>query len=1343
MKRSERRREPRLQVMLDAIVHPERGRTWPCTIHDVCSGGMLLKSEEGARRSLRASGLDPEVGDVLHVHFSVPDLQGTRNFRVTAKVARILSNGLGVYFPDDRALLAFRALQGYADTRDFARKKREGAEAEGTAAKSRLSEKDAAVVRSLIHDLSQRALGQCLSATFDRVNEDLSLQARNAGSDAGYNLMLGGMNRLRRAQQIVTEQVIASVLDQIDTPEDLAQASQRQHTLSRQGESRLSLVDTEQFEDWLLVADVISRAETRYAEDLVALSLRLALVAPAWSRKDALPVGPTVLSVAFDDAVKPLELEREIRQILFGCFCDVLIAFLRRFYPALRKTLDDSGLFPSAEQLIRAASRSAEAAKDKVPTAEGVATDPAAPRRRRQGGSGPAHGGQTGGHPEEPALLDVSEAVAESAQEDPPRGGQRAGRHGVPGRSGGRAHVRVGNVYGAARELMHLQRALPGPDGLPSEAPWSDEVHAGPDTAYREEELIAALDRLATQLRAAPGERRVPIRRRLARELAAAGDGRTFSPQQRDALEVVSGLLESVRGDGYLPPTFGSWLDKLEVTYNKLATEDTDFLDTSKAPMHAALRFLDGLAELGSLADAGDGMDPAIQGQVDRLLFQIERDYDGGPAVFEHGLEEIEPLLDLQRRRLEGNLQRVARQSEGAHRLVRARRAVVQELGSRLAGREVPALVVELLNPGWRNLLVHTQLRYGSGSEEWRGRIHVVERLLDALSGGPMDPAEAEQLKGELSAGLESISFEPGRRQPLLDALAAALAGRGDAGPVVKVEAGAMAELLGLEHQLPDIEPELEGDSDEADRRQWERWVERARDLEVGTWIHEREDSGRTRILRVAWIGDDQGTFTLVNRKGLKVHDYDMRDLVSGLSDGRLTILDEIDQSLTERASLRMLQNMHNQLAYQATHDALTGLMNRKEYEWRVGQAVIQAGTEDVEHALLFFDLDQFKIINHTSGHDAGDEMLRTLVPQLRHELRGTRAVLARLGGDEFGVLLERCWKDEALALAESLRKSIGDFRFEWGDREYSVTASMGMVAFGGDGRDAATLLQQVDEACYAAKAGGRNRLQVFELEDEGLAARRGAMEWASEVDRILKTDRLRLYAQRIAPIAGGPGAPSHYEVLVMVFDEAGTLMSPIDFIIAAETYDRMPVVDRWIVAHTLSWMSQHREWVDEVHGFSINLSGASLTDEGFLDFVIAEIERTKVPTDKITFEITETSVIASMDEARRFMQRLSDLGCTFSLDDFGTGLASYSYLRNFEVDFVKIDGMFVKDLVNNSADFAVVKSVNEIAHFMGKKTIAECVENDAILERLREIGVDYAQGWGIERPKPLVDFVR
>jgi diguanylate cyclase (GGDEF)-like protein len=895
----------------------------------------------------------------------------------------------------------------------------------------------------------------------------------------------------------------------------------------------------------------------------------------------------------------------------------------------------------------------------------------------------------------------------------------------------------MGNMYGTARELMQLRRGLPGPDGLPAELPWSETSGPVPDHILSSDEILAALDRLRDSGDGGPDEDRSGLTRRLTRVIEGAeGPARALSAEARDALEVVDGLIGSIRSDAYVPESAKGWFDQLEVTFGKLATEDVDFLDTSAEPIHPALELLNELAELGTAADAGEGIDPALRRQVDAIVSRAAGDYDGDDSVFTTALEALRPLATRQRTAFEGNLKRVVRQSEGASRLVDARRAVVRSVGEQLGGREIPEPLLRLLNPGWRNLLVHNLLRHGPDSAEFTRNLELVDELAAAIDSGSGD---AGNLIGEIAGGLDNIAYEPGRRRQLIESLERALID-GAAAPRVTVEADEVADLLGLSDVLPETAP-VPASDDAGERRRWNECLETARGIDVGAWLGIDDDVGRTRILSVAWIGEDHAAFTLVNRKGVKVHDLELRDMVQGLVDDRIQLIDEMDMPLMERASRTMLQNMHNQLAYQATHDALTGLVNRKEYERTVDRVIRDGERADSGGAVMFMDLDQFKIINNTSGHDAGDELLRAIVPSLRHQLRSIRGTLARLGGDEFGVLIERCDADRAREIAEALLRAVREFRFEWDGKEYALTGSIGLVVFQDSSRSAAMLLQQADSACYAAKDGGRNRVLVFELEDEGLARRRGVMEWVAKVDQVVRDDRILLTAQKIAPVVGGPGAMPHYEILMRVLDEDGRPMPPIDFITAAETYDRMPSVDRWVVGHALEWMAGHRDLLERVHGFSINLSGTSLNDPGFLDFVVRTIEETGVPPGKVTFEITETAAVSSMDGANRFIARLRELGCTFSLDDFGTGLSSYSYLRNLDVDYVKIDGVFVKDMVDSPADYAVVRSVNEVAHFMGKQTIAEFVETEAILDALAEIGVDYAQGWGVGKPAPLADF--
>jgi diguanylate cyclase (GGDEF)-like protein len=484
----------------------------------------------------------------------------------------------------------------------------------------------------------------------------------------------------------------------------------------------------------------------------------------------------------------------------------------------------------------------------------------------------------------------------------------------------------------------------------------------------------------------------------------------------------------------------------------------------------------------------------------------------------------------------------------------------------------------------------------------------------------------------------------------------------------------------------------------------------------------------------------------LVNRKGVKNRELSLKEIADGLHKGEITLLDDYDLPLMERASQRMLENMHNQLAYQASHDDLTQLINRKEFERHVNSAIQTTKATEKQHALLYLDLDQFKIINNTSGHTAGDELLKMIADELTKALSNRPARIARLGGDEFGVLIEDVETQEARDLAEDLLNTVRRSRFEWDGRMYNMSASMGLVFLDQTTESVDSAMQFADEACYTAKDAGRNRLQEYELGDAAMMRRHGVMEWVTQLDKALEEDRLILNCQRIEPImaAGNPAETAqghHYEILLTMIDELGDTMPPTDFIIAAETYDRMTAIDRWVIERVFHWMSINRDKLDHFAGFSINVSGHSINDETFPDFVLEQFSKSQAPTGKVCFEITETAAIGNLENAVDFMNRMKIIGCQFSLDDFGTGLSSYSYLRNLPVDFVKIDGVFVKDIANNPGDYAVVRSINEIGHYMGKKTIAEYVENDDVLQLLREIGVDYAQGYEIAKPMLLEDL--
>jgi diguanylate cyclase (GGDEF)-like protein/PAS domain S-box-containing protein len=427
-------------------------------------------------------------------------------------------------------------------------------------------------------------------------------------------------------------------------------------------------------------------------------------------------------------------------------------------------------------------------------------------------------------------------------------------------------------------------------------------------------------------------------------------------------------------------------------------------------------------------------------------------------------------------------------------------------------------------------------------------------------------------------------------------------------------------------------------------------------------------------------------------------------------------------------------QRMTERLRWQATHDSLTGLINRYEFENQLHRMLQSAQAGDGAGVLCYLDLDQFKLVNDTCGHVAGDELLRQLSFMLGDRLSG-RGTLARLGGDEFGLLLHPCGIPAARAIAEDLREAIQQFRFVWTEHIFSIGVSVGVVSIDGESPNTEVLLSAADTACYMAKDQGRNRVQVYEANDEALQARHAEMHRVSEINRALEEDRLILYCQDIVD-AVTPEPVRHFEILLRMQGEDGSLRQPGSFLPAAERYNLAPSIDQWVVRHALAWIAASGVPDDAL--YSINLSGRSLASDGFLDTVLGEMDRHAVAPRNLCFEVTETAAISNLASARTFMEALRARGCRFSLDDFGSGLSSFNYLQNLPVDFLKIDGAFVRDIHVNPVHQSIVRSMNDVGHALGMSTIAEFVENDAVIEVLRGIGVDYLQGYGYARPRPL-----
>ncbi|MDH5216428.1 MAG: EAL domain-containing protein [Gammaproteobacteria bacterium] len=431
--------------------------------------------------------------------------------------------------------------------------------------------------------------------------------------------------------------------------------------------------------------------------------------------------------------------------------------------------------------------------------------------------------------------------------------------------------------------------------------------------------------------------------------------------------------------------------------------------------------------------------------------------------------------------------------------------------------------------------------------------------------------------------------------------------------------------------------------------------------------------------------------------------------------------------------------------SYQASHDVLTGLINRREFERRVKNSLDLSSSDNSSHVLLYIDLDQFKVVNDTCGHVAGDMLLRQLASLLQQGMR-QHDTLARLGGDEFGVLFEYCNMHSAKKIATSLLETIQEFRFTWDNKLFNVGASIGAIEFTAHTGDYFFILSAADSACYSAKEQGRNRIQTYQPEDSDLSKRKGEMLWVTRLVQGIQENNFILYCQPVRKLMNSSGEQfRHYEILLRMRDKDGSIICPDKFIISAERYNLISKIDKWVVENTLKALTQYHNAPDSDGQLrlSVNLSGVSLGNNETLAHIENLFEKYNPPNGSIGIEITETAAIQKLSQAIRFMNRMKKHGCQFYLDDFGSGLSSYSYLKSIPADYVKIDGAFVKDIDRDPVDYAMVKSINEISHIMGKKTIAEFAESESIINKLQAIGVDYAQGYHIGKPFPLENLLK
>jgi diguanylate cyclase (GGDEF)-like protein len=808
-----------------------------------------------------------------------------------------------------------------------------------------------------------------------------------------------------------------------------------------------------------------------------------------------------------------------------------------------------------------------------------------------------------------------------------------------------------------------------------------------------------------------------------------------LSPEARAAIGAGEELVATLGKDPLITTELKALLRSVKFLIIEAVLQDTSLLDN---PDHPVRRLLDLVEFLKPYVNTGPHASMLRDRESRRLSAITEAVESGLLEHIEDVSKEINALLLEQRERFETNRKLAISRCLKDEKLRQGQRATIKALSKILLGKSVPLAIEKLLSFGWANLLVQTAVLEKVQSRGWRDYIQVVERLagrsVDQVEESAVTRGQSEELVVMIHKGFTDYPIHGEEAHAFAEELHQALTGGEDVSGLltksIQIDEAYLANLI------RDIRRTSETTADKEVDKQWKRVVD---DIPLDAWLVEADDDTSPRVLSLAWKNPQTDRYLLVDGDGFKALDLELAEFARHFAGREIQLLEQPAQPVVERTIETFLSNSYDGLKQESAVDQLTGLSNRRAFEAELGKHVALADADSGEEpgVLLQVDLDRFQVVNDLCGFEGGDHLLRTITDILLSYLPD-EAFLARTGDDEFSLLLRGYDLEQGYQASEMLRQGIDEYAFEWKGRMIPSSASVGIVQIGGAAQHPGELIQAALAACNMAKQGGGNCTRIFLESDSAYQDRQQLVQSLPAIKEALAKGRMELFAQSIVPLREGEGLTPHHEILLRVRNQAGELESPQDFIRAAELYDLMRAVDRWVVEDFYRLVEPLAGRLPEGVSFSINLSGKSTGDGEFKRFLTERISASPLPTKHLGFEITETALVGDISDTAAFIQQVRDLGCTFSLDDFGSGYASFSYLKDFPVDYVKIDGIFVREILNKPADYAMINSITEIAHFMDKRVIAEFVSGEDISQVLTSMGVDYGQGYYFGKPRPL-----
>jgi diguanylate cyclase (GGDEF)-like protein len=808
----------------------------------------------------------------------------------------------------------------------------------------------------------------------------------------------------------------------------------------------------------------------------------------------------------------------------------------------------------------------------------------------------------------------------------------------------------------------------------------------------------------------------------------------------RQSIAVTEQLVNSMRHNTNLGDEIQHFVGNLQIPLVKEAINDPALLTD---PNHPGRRLLEALGDLAPYLSANTEEQVGGGALTGIIEYFGEQEFFNGNVALEEVTDKIEELINQQKTAYDSNLALVLESCKEEESYLQAQETILELLTRKVTKGTVPLLVERVLRLGWVGLLANTIFNKGTKSQEWRVFAGLVDIFLKQFSekkaNEPVPARKIESLITVLKKGFERYPVHIQKAARFIASLEESLnEGSDKFAEYVKQRTTISKKDLKamMKDQMPNVSGQ--GPSEEVEKS----WLDLVHDIKVDDWIVEQRDSGQVRLINLAWKSPYSSRLVFVDGKGEKALDTEDVALAELFAQNKYSLLEDKELPLVERTVSSLLENTLEKLKRESDRDPLTGLNSRKALQRELASMIKNAHTDEAHHVLILLDVDRFNFINDTCGYDGGDKLLETIANLIKTYL--TRdAFVARAGDDEFVTMVERCTLDEGFQIAEIQRRALENLKFQWEGTNVTVTASIGIAPIDLSSTNATDLMNHAATARSLAKQDGGNSSRVYQASDEDFERRERMQKSLPIIEQALENDRLAVHCQLIKPVFAGDGDKTYHEMLLRIKDENGKPGSAEEFIQVAEQHNRMRTVDRWVVDTVFSWLDQNHEKLPNGDCFSINLSGQSVTDDKFGQYLHEKLDNSPFPNERLAFEITETALATQIDKAQNFLGSIRKKGCKTFLDDFGSGYASYSYLKDLPTDVIKIAGMFIRDMLKDKNSHAMVKSITEIAHFMKKQVIAEYVQDEGTIIALTELEVDYVQGYGVGIPAELGTLVR